>query len=75
MFTKHGAFVDRYIFLFPCKDQVDWPGKEQEDVESELGQELRTSDAMAEEEESSIMWTRELKARRMVDVHCQLKAN
>ena len=80
MFTNCGAFVDRdvfsvFTFLFSCKNQVDWPGKEQEEVESELGQEMRAFDTMAEEEKSSIMWTRELTARRLGDVHCQLKTN
>lgn len=42
MFINCGAFVDRdvfsvFTFLFSCKNQVDWPGKEQEEVESELG--------------------------------------
>lgn len=42
MFTNCGAlltgmFFSVFTFLFSCKNQVDWPGKEQEEVESELG--------------------------------------
>lgn len=84
MFTKCGAFILRIgmgvLFLlfcvFSCKDQVDWPGKEQQEVEGELGQkETRTFDSMVEEEESSITRMRWLRVRSLTAVRHQLKTN
>lgn len=75
-FEDRNAFFCFCIYVcFLVKTRVDWPGKEQEEVEGELGEEMRTFDSMVEEEESSIMRNKWLRVKRLRAVSRQLKTN